>query len=289
MWNGTADTLNANPTTSRPRAASGEREAVRPPRERARDGGEPRRARGAVGHRHAEQEERRGERPEQEVLHRALDRAEPRAEAGQDVERQRQDLERQEDDDEVGGDGDQGHPRRREQDERIELAARLARPPEVVEPVHEPQGGRRQQDQPDDDAEPVDGDRAGEHGEPAVPVPQRDRGGGGPRHAGERDEQERQRLDLAQHGAADEHEDPGPDEEQLGDDRAEVDGRRPHGASPFETCDPCASSIPAGGRYSGWISARRPPGRPAWSISTVDTHATSPSVVGLMRSSTIFG
>ena len=78
------------------------------------DGAEVRRVGLPVRERDAVQEERTGERAEQEVLHGALARGEPVREAGQDVQRERQDLERQEHHDEVGRGGDERHARQRE-------------------------------------------------------------------------------------------------------------------------------------------------------------------------------
>ena len=86
MWNGAAETLNPNPITRNPIATSAS--ACDPvwPARRGDDRGDLRGRRGPVGHRDAVQEERRGERAQQEVLHRGLVAAPP-AHPGQHVER----------------------------------------------------------------------------------------------------------------------------------------------------------------------------------------------------------
>ena len=77
----------------------------------------------AVQHRDAEQEERRGERAQQEVLHRRFLGEQPPAagQAAQQVERQRQHFQRHEHGEQVVGGGEQQHAADREQGQRVDL------------------------------------------------------------------------------------------------------------------------------------------------------------------------
>ena len=90
---------------------------------RGGDRGEPHRAGEAVQHRDAEQEERRGERAEQEVLHGRLVREEAAApgQTAQQVQRQRQHLERDEHGQQVVRGREEHHPADREQRQREDL------------------------------------------------------------------------------------------------------------------------------------------------------------------------
>ena len=197
------------------------------------------RAGGAVRPRDAEQEERRRERPQQEVLHRGLVRVPAPGDAGQDVERQRQDLERQEHQDQVGRGRDQRHPGGGEQDQRVELPAiRIARTREVVRAEQQPHPGDPEQQQPRDHREAIDRDHPAHHGRRAVPVPQRERRQRGRDQAGERQREVPQPLGLRSHRLVEQAEDRHAAEEQLGEDRRELELRRgDHGSAPVRLHD----------------------------------------------------
>ncbi len=242
-----------------------EGEAVGLPCKRPRHRRQARGTRCAVSHRDTVQEERGGEGSQQEVLHRALDRADPSRRSREHVQRQGQDLEREEHRDQVGRGRDQRHPGRREEDERIELWSELPRALEVV--VAEQQAERRhaEQDQAHDHREPIGGHGAGEHRQPAVPVPEHERGSRSAGDAGHRDEQEGERLDAPDHRSPEQHQDARADEDQLGHDGSEVHGRRHCPAS-------CAKGTGGGA-----------------TIGVASTPVTSFAVVGSMRSSRTFG
>ena len=72
MWNGTADTLNAKPTSSRPSAIGQQRVAGALARHHHDDPVEPRRSGDAIGERDAVEKERARERAQQEILQRRL-------------------------------------------------------------------------------------------------------------------------------------------------------------------------------------------------------------------------
>ena len=190
MWNGAAEILKPNPITSRPIAEQRERlRAGLTRRARRRSSGIFVLPGRPVGHRDPVQEERRGERPQQEVLHRGLV-APPAAEPGQHVQRQRQDLQRDEHDDQVVRGRDQHHPGRREQHERIELPAEGEAPARgLVRVVDTAEGRGDHEHDRRDDREPVGGDRVAEDRRVAAPVPELDRGDPG---AGEPRQRERQ-------------------------------------------------------------------------------------------------
>ena len=99
------------------------RRRAAPCRSRAGDVGQPHRAGEAVEQRDAEQEERRGERAEQEVLQRRLLREQPTApgQPAQQVQRQREHLERDEHRQQVAGGGEDQHAADREQQQRVDL------------------------------------------------------------------------------------------------------------------------------------------------------------------------
>ena len=216
-----------------------ERLVARLTRERVRDRRDAGRAGGAVRPRDTEQEERRRERPQQEVLHRGLVRVPATGDAGQDVERQRQDLERQEDQDQVGRGRDQRHPGGGEQDQRVELPAiRIARTREVVRAEQQPHPGDPEQQQPRDHREAIDRDHPAHHGRRAVPVPERERRQRGRDQAGERQREVPQPLGLRSHRLVEQAEDRHAAEEQLGEDRRELELRRgDHGSAPVRLHD----------------------------------------------------
>ena len=145
-----------------------------------------------VQQRDAEQEERRGERPEQEVLHRGLLRQQATApgQAGEQVQRQREHLERDEHRQQVAGGGEDHHPAGREQHERVHLGLRQPLPAGDLLVVRAGDGGglrgervlaglaavgdeqqrdeREQRDHPlQDERRPVEDHRAAEHDGPA--------------------------------------------------------------------------------------------------------------------------
>ncbi len=104
------------------------------------DAGRPARDAGgeAVDQRHPEQEERRGVRAEQEVLHRRLLAQQPPA-AGQraeQVERQREDLERDEHGQQVVRRDEDQHAAEREHGQRVDLGGAAA--PVGLPPVRRP-------------------------------------------------------------------------------------------------------------------------------------------------------
>ena len=86
-------------------------------------------ARVAVEQRDAVEEERGGERAEQEVLHGGLlrEQAATAGEAGHEVQRQRQDLERDEHEQQVVRRREQHHPAEAEHRERVDLGLHLGR------------------------------------------------------------------------------------------------------------------------------------------------------------------
>ncbi len=93
---------------------------------------EVRAAGGAVGEGDAVEQERRGERPEDEVLHAGfLRRGPPQVHGGEHVDGQREDLEAEEQDDEVVGGGHQDAARGRQEHQDVELGAVHAFPPQV--------------------------------------------------------------------------------------------------------------------------------------------------------------
>ena len=127
MWNGTAATLNARPTSSNTMPASsvpscdehvGAQEVLDPDERRGPGG--------AVGERHAVEQHRGGERAEHEVLDAGFERARTGAVVGgQHVQRDREHLECHEHDDEVVGAGHHEHAGRGEQHQRDVFGAGL--------------------------------------------------------------------------------------------------------------------------------------------------------------------
>ena len=115
--------MNSSPTDDQGRADQEQTVGPRVPADRVGDARQPHRAGVAVEQRHAVQEERRGERAEQEVLQRRLLREEPPAtrEAAQQVERQREHLERDEHRQQVVGRREHQHAADREHQQREDL------------------------------------------------------------------------------------------------------------------------------------------------------------------------
>ena len=123
VWNGPTEPLNSRPTTSSASPPNSSVSDRAEPADARRDVGEPHRARVAVEQREAVEEERRGERAEQEVLDRRLLRQQPAApgQPAHQVQRQAQHLERDEHRQQVVRRDEGHHPAEREQREREDL------------------------------------------------------------------------------------------------------------------------------------------------------------------------
>ena len=142
----------------------------------------------AVAHRDPVEQERRGERPEQEVLERRLDRAAAERERREHVEREREHLDREEHHDQVGRGDEQRHAAEREQQQRVELVAPQARPARSSGTRGRRRTPRCHRARACDHREPVDADHAPIAIPPAGPRA-RGRGRGRGEH-GEREQRE---------------------------------------------------------------------------------------------------
>jgi hypothetical protein len=126
MWNGTAETLNAKPTSRSTIARDGHQiRAHRRGRNPYPDFVQARRAGDGVRERDPVEEERARERPQDEVLEGRLGAVRVAAlQTGHDIDAQRHDLERDEDDEQVARGAHQHHAGHREQQQRVILARR---------------------------------------------------------------------------------------------------------------------------------------------------------------------
>ena len=158
--------------------------AVRARGDRRADDVEPGGAGDDEGEGDAVEEERAREGAEQEILERGLGPRDARsAQAGQDVDRQRQHFERQEDDQQVGGRRHQHHPADREERQRVVLARRQPFPLHDVVRKHHRDDADDAEDDVDEEGEVVGADDAEADG---VGVPQearRDQGADEPDEA----------------------------------------------------------------------------------------------------------
>src|ERR1700692_1061397 len=116
----------------------------------------------AVDERHAEEQESGGEAAEQQILQRRFLRAflAPREDT-QHAERQLEQLNGQEDDHQARRPGEQHHPKRGGEDERVVLAVMQTPPVEIVRADHDHEPGAHQQDRVDEERETVVGEGAG--------------------------------------------------------------------------------------------------------------------------------
>ena len=201
-----------------------ERIAVHATGECRRNAGKVRGARRAVGEGDAIEEERRGERAQEEVLHRRLGRRQAtEREPREQVEREGEDLEREEDQDEVARGGDERHPRGREQQQRVVLAAGLARPVQVVRRQQDPERRRGQDDQAEVHREAIGGDHPAEHDAGPLPGPERERRRRGAGHPGQTQQHERTLVGRRPERVEQHERERRPDEDQLRQERPQDD------------------------------------------------------------------
>src|SRR4029450_4517632 len=133
---------------------------------------------GPVAQGDAVQQERRGERAQQEVLHGRLLGGQAAGLAGQHVQAERQDLQGDEHHQQVGGGGQQHHAEQGEQQQRVHLGRAVVRLPFPAVALGDHQGGQDaggQQHRPGVAGDAVQRHRALEGDPLQVPVP----GGGG--------------------------------------------------------------------------------------------------------------
>ena len=181
----------------------------------------------AVRHGDAVQEECARERAQQEVLHGRLVGLDPVGEARQHVQGEREDLQRKEHHDQVGGRRDQCHARGREQHQRIELPALvLRRSREVVRAVEQADRGDRDEQEPRHHRVAVGRHRAGQDRGSARPVPQGVRGVRGAAQPNERQGQVDAPLRPGRERLVHHRDEPGADQDHLGQDRQPLDVRR---------------------------------------------------------------
>ena len=247
------------------------------PAHRAHDLDDVRRVDRAVGHRHAVEEERRRERPQQEVLHRRLVAATGAGDPGQHVERQREDLQGKEHHDQVGGGRDQRHAGGGEQHQGVVLPFRRGRiPGEVVRAVDQPERGDHQQDHARHHRELVRADAAAQDHRVAVPVPQEQRGDRGGEQPQQADRQMDRTVGLAHERLVQQADDADADQDQLREHGTEDERRGlDHPSSSGSDCTE--------GTSRSWTF----PTSVVWSCGS--TCAITASVDGSMRSVRIFG
>jgi hypothetical protein len=215
--------LEAKPDHQKPEPDR-EHRIAGPRGERRRDAVEVRRPGGPVDEGDAVEQERRGERAEEEIFHGRLARGQLALEqARQHVERERHQLEGQEHDDQIARRRQEHHARGREEHERPVLARLGAGPAQVVHREQHDERARVADDHVEEQREVVEHHHVAER--PPRRAPSRERGQECGDHAGERDH----RRDLARERAREEvegqHERAGDQHDEGRQQRAEQDGR----------------------------------------------------------------
>src|SRR4029450_1190602 len=165
-------------------------------------------------------------------------------------------------------------------------------PPALEVGVPEPRAhpGDPEDDHPDDDPEPIRRDRPGKDRGAALPVPQPDGRDGRCGDAGQGEHQQGRGRGLPRGDPGEQQDHADADQDQLGQDRAELDGRGGHqGPPPAPPARTPAAVAETSASSGGGSFARRPPGSPRSSTSTLRTQATTPAEDGLILSRTRFG
>ena len=219
--------LEAEPDHQEPEAGD-EQRVTWSGSDRRRDPVQVRRAGGAVDERDAVEQERRGERAEEEIFHRRLARGElPLEHARQDVERERHQLEGQEHDDQVAGGGQQHHAGRREEHQRPVLARLGAGAAQVVHREQHDEGAGVADDHVEEQREVVEHDHVAERAPRRAPP--RERRQERPDHAGERDHRRQLARQRARNDVEHQHDCGGGQHDQGRHQRTEEDGREDDG------------------------------------------------------------